>query len=71
MIQTILATQKGDKGSLLAYSSPMEVQYGGTNLTDGTWLSATMRAVCADGGNTDLPHGGVEGSKVCTQAINR
>jgi hypothetical protein len=54
----------------LAYTGPLEVQYGGSNLTDGLWISAELRATCADGGNTNQPHGSVTGNKECTQAVN-
>ena len=47
------------------YTSPLEVQYGGTNLYDGVWLSATLRPKCADGGNHNTPGGNIEGNKQC------
>lgn len=47
------------------YSSPLEVQYGGTNLTDGLWLSAHLHTQCQNGGNTDQPHGYVVGNTAC------
>jgi hypothetical protein len=58
------------KSPALAYTGPLEVQYGGSNLTDGLWISAELRATCADGGNTNQPHGSVTGNKECTQAVN-
>jgi len=51
-------------GSKSLYTSPLEVQYGGTNFTNGIWLSASLRPLCADGGNANV--GAVmRGNKPC------
>ena len=47
------------------YSSPLEVQYGGSNLTDGVWLPANLVAKCSDAGFKDVPEGGVSGNQAC------
>lgn len=47
------------------FHSPLEVQYGGTTLYDGLWLSATLSTKCADGGRSNAPGGGVKGNKQC------
>jgi len=52
-------------GTDALYTSPLEVQYGGTNLHDGLWLSATLGTKCADGGVTNAPGGHVTGNKPC------
>ena len=48
------------------YSSPLEVQYGGTNLTDGVWLAAPLQTQCENGGFSNLPNGAAAGNKPCT-----
>lgn len=47
------------------YTSPLEVQYFGTNLTDGVWLPATLVPKCSDAGFTNAPKGGVVGNTAC------
>ena len=47
------------------YSSPLEVQYGGSNLTDGVWLPAHLTPKCSDGGRKDAPGGNSTGHKAC------
>ena len=47
------------------YTSPLEVQYGGTNLTNGVWLPAMLAPKCSNGGNSNLPGGKIEGNKAC------
>merc|ERR1712039_1004101 len=42
-----------------------EVQYGGTNFTNGIWLPASLDVQCADGGNQNVPHGGVTRNNAC------
>lgn len=44
-------------GADYLFTSPLEVQYGGTGLTDGLWLSAVIHPQCADGGLSDAPRG--------------
>ena len=47
------------------YSSPLEVQYGGTNLTDGVWLPAKLSPKCSGGGLKDKPGGNSTGHTAC------
>jgi len=66
-LDAILAAARGSYGGAadILYSSPLEVQYGGTNLTDGVWLPAPLRAQCANGGFTNRPGGNVTGNAAC------
>lgn len=64
MLDLLLATHR-DSDNDVFYTSPLEVQYGGKHFTDGIWLSAKLRSQCANGGNKNVGHFGVQGPTAC------
>eukprot|EP00928_Gymnodinium_smaydae_P062080 TRINITY_DN46016_c0_g1_i1.p1 TRINITY_DN46016_c0_g1~~TRINITY_DN46016_c0_g1_i1.p1 ORF type:complete len:801 (-),score=129.37 TRINITY_DN46016_c0_g1_i1:4-2379(-) len=64
-LAALLASNIPGSSNDFLFTSPLEVQYGGTGYTDGVWLPATLQPKCADGGNENQPGGFVSGNKVC------
>eukprot|EP00937_MAST-01D_sp_MAST-1D-sp2_P002517 g2517.t1 len=69
-LDAIVALARGGQADWLA-TSPLEVQYGGTNLTDGVWLPAVLQTQCADGGFNNAPQGAASPPKACDDFRNR
>ena len=64
VVDAIVALARGGQAEWLA-TSPLEVQYGGTNLTDGVWLPAVLQTQCADGGFRNAPQGTASPPQAC------